>query len=195
MGVRWPTGYAQASYVFTMDGIDGEAISTMGWKSDALDPVFNQGDVDNLFDEFVAQGLWALQASSVIFLEVRLTPGPSNAPLATLVSSGAAVPGGEGGDQLIPNTTPILKKTTALGGRKNRGRMYLPVLRDGHVGPDGLIDATPLGDLNTAIDDYVTAMNGHDMTAFLFHDSAEVPTEITGLVFESKVGTQRGRLR
>lgn len=100
-----------------------------------------------------------------------------------------------------PNTSVLIRKDTAAGGRRNRGRMYVPgfALRS-LVTPAGLIDPAYLADFNTNLATFLATVNagtGFNPTnlGVLHSEPPSAPAVITSLVAQSKVATQRRRLR
>jgi hypothetical protein len=109
--------------------------------------------------------------------------------------------GDESGFPMWPNTAVLIKKVTASGGRRNRGRMYVPGfgLRS-LITPAGLIDPSYLADFNTNLSNFLEDVNagtGFSATnlGVLHSRPPSAPAVITSLVAEAKVATQRRRLR
>jgi hypothetical protein len=97
-----------------------------------------------------------------------------------------------------PQVCAIVKKRTAGVGRRYRGRFYLPAsfLSASTVGPSGIIDTTPLNDLNARAEVFRGNMVTQDMAPVLLHtESPFTPTPITSMPVENMIGTQRRRLR
>lgn len=108
-----------------------------------------------------------------------------------------------------PNIAMLIKKTTALAGRKNRGRMYLPFhLDESGIDEKGLItgdapglaatatsifmDALVANDLPMVIANRATAIDGATGKKYVsaYHTGATV----TGFNMEPYVATQRRRM-
>jgi hypothetical protein len=110
-------------------------------------------------------------------------------------SNSVNVAGGNGGAAMTPQVAYLARKSTALAGRKNRGRMYLPGVTETEVDGAGLVSAAFQGDMNTAFAALITSWAGNDLTPVILHNSLEAPTAIDQLTLESVVATQRRRLR
>lgn len=95
------------------------------------------------------------------------------------------------------NCSVLVKKNTALGGRKNRGRCYVGPfnLGEGTVDQIGIIDPSQVTTLGLEWDDFLIGIHDQDLLAILFHSDATTPTEITSFSVESQIATQRRRLR
>jgi len=115
--------------------------------------------------------------------------------LISIEATTAAVTGTFSGTQMTPNVAYLLRKVTASGGRRNRGRMYLPGVNEGNVDGTGAVDGTAIGKLNTAGSDFITDTGAADIGLFILHSDGGTPTEITSFVASPKVATQRRRLR
>lgn len=100
-----------------------------------------------------------------------------------------------------PNTAVLVKKATASGGRRNRGRMYVPGLAiRSLVTPAGIIDSAFLADFQTNLDSFLSDINagtGFNPTnlGVLHSEPPSAPAVITTLTADNKVATQRRRLR
>ena len=113
-------------------------------------------------------------------------------------SASTPTAGGQTGAGLPPNTAVLARKLTATGGRRGRGRMFIPGIPEGNVGSDGQLVAAYRTTAQTAVADMMA-----DLVALpqvdglvLLHDTAPfTPTPITGFSVELYVATQRRRLR
>lgn len=109
-------------------------------------------------------------------------------------------------DSLPPNVSALVKKSSNRGGRRGRGRMYLPwALADADVGDTGVIGTTPLGNLQTEVSNFWQALEDgispvETAAMYLLHDSegstpAGSPNKVTALTLQSVIATQRRRVR
>lgn len=109
--------------------------------------------------------------------------------------------GAVSGDFLPQNNACLIRKRTALGGRKNRGRMYVPyVLPEGNVDNSGIIAGTRVTAIQTAADDFqddlLAGDPGPSIPMVVLHSvSTDTPTPITTLEVDNLLATQRRRLR
>jgi hypothetical protein len=99
------------------------------------------------------------------------------------------------------NTAYLAKKSSASGGRRNRGRMYIPGLAAGGVGTAGVVPPATITTVNTALARLMPGGSVHTAFGFLgspviLHQSgSQTPTVITDLSCSNLVATQRRRLR
>lgn len=109
--------------------------------------------------------------------------------LSNGVQAGSAVP---------PNTAHLVRKLTAGGGRRNRGRMFIPGVSEANVNAVGDLSAGAQTALNTAADQMLANLlaTSQIIDVVLFHESSPfTPTSITDLQVQPRVATQRRRLR
>lgn len=116
-------------------------------------------------------------------------------------SSLTPVVGTVSGVNVPQNTAFLVRKQTELGGRRNRGRMYIPGVPESWCTGAGVV---PIGNVTT-INTVVSALTvgGSIVTAFgflggpvLLHQSdSQTPTAVVDLQCQRVVATQRRRLR
>lgn len=117
-------------------------------------------------------------------------------------SNTAPVGGGRTGDSLPSNSSILVQKRSNLGGRKNRGRMYWPLLiAQTGVTETGVALSTTVATLQTAftnvINDFALGTGGSPVMdmVILHRTSIEDPTTVTSLIVQPLIATQRRRLR
>jgi len=135
---------------------------------------------------------------------VDYTVGPGHilwgAAVGTIRIDGsiAAVAGTLAGASVVQNTAHLVRKFTAEGGRRGRGRMYVPTPTETNVNAIGVLLAAYITSRQAELVAMQTALAAHaDVDGLaLLHDSAPfTPTPITSLVLQQVVATQRRRLR
>lgn len=185
-----PAGYSEVSFVYGGGGIQGEAVVTLGLQNILGGTPADICDVmETLWDPVVA----ATSVSVVACTSIRVKNGPdATGPFA---EKGVNLIGDQGTDAVPPQVAILVRKTTALGGRKGRGRFYLPSPPDVTVNTDGaflqaFIDDTN-GILETFRDDAVTG----NLPPVLLHEDATAPSPITALLMQARTGSQRRRNR
>lgn len=190
-----PTGFAQVNWHFgglaaptsgeTTLGIDHHL--TGDTPEDVLQTVADAFGASNFFDNFSTQ-------IQVVRMSIKFGPtatGPS-AELAT------AFVGTFGAQAVAPNTSVLIRKGTAFGGRAGRGRMYWPGVSESSVDSAGVVDSTLVDDLNTTIEAFVAALVLGDIQPVLLHGDGSpltTPSPLTSMSADSRAATQRRRLR
>jgi hypothetical protein len=140
---------------------------------------------------------------------------------ATLLKTSVALSGGVGVDPgtaervdpqaggrvgstlLTQNTAWLIKKTTAVGGRRNQGRWFVPGVPDVSVNDVGAVNAAEVTNWNTALETYVNALSAGGVVddLVILHGQGTggggplAPTVIIEMRCDLRVATQRRRLR
>jgi len=111
----------------------------------------------------------------------------------------------ETGAMASPNCALLVKKQTATGGRRGRGRNYIPwVLLDAAVDDVGNVDSGSLAvrqsDAEDWLEDLELGTTGSYATPMvILHDSSgsgpePAPSVVTALQVDSRIANQRRRL-
>jgi hypothetical protein len=133
-------------------------------------------------------------------IQVGVGSGPPVSFVGTVSDEGAIA-----GNMLPSNCALLVGKQTLTGGRRGRGRMFIPwVLPEGDVDDVGVISGGTVATMIGAAEDFLEALSepGPDSDAtpmFLLHNSegetpAPAPSEVVGLTVSSLIATQRRRL-
>lgn len=194
MGVIIPPGYGEAQYLFGSPDPDGsQPMATMGV---ILSDPGSDAMAEDLYDAFISSGCLSTMSSHWQLIGVRLRTGDDPGPGPTYEHT-ETTNGGESGDPVPAQCATLIAKRTALGGRKNRGRFYLPGLLASHVDTDGSIKSGTLSTLQTAFNNLlityntITGVGG----AVVLHSGAGAPAEVTDLRVEGSLASQRRRAR
>lgn len=185
--MRIPLGYAHVVYKFITSGVGRKAAITHGVQLTGTD--FGEARAADLYDLFVLEVMPSL-TSNVSLQSVLVKYGPSSSGPA--FEHGGSAVGGFASAGMAPNSAYLVRKRTALGGRANRGRLYLPGVAEAAVDESGNID--PSG-LQTNINDWFAGLSALGMPMYLLHTGSSDPTDVSNLVVDSKIATQRRRLR
>lgn len=191
-----PPGYAQVTWQ-ALNTFSGQVFMTsIGVAIEAWDPA-SIDDVEALFWNSDSFGglVWEGWVSQGCLVKVG-TSDPSE-PLTYQAPPGAT---GEGtASPSSPQVSVLYKKLTNRGGRRGRGRMYIPGPQEawvngaGQLEPDGITAYTDAGDTFfgnvTAVDGFVDPVLLHTTVA----DGD--PNVLTSFTLETLVATQRRRLR
>lgn len=201
MSLIIPDGFAQVCIPLLHVGQSREACITFGVEAAAID----WGSELNAI--FVT---W--QENLGIFVDEGVVQGPARATVGTPSGEGLSVEGtttyvNSGTAAKVPsNVALLIRKLTSRGGRRGRGRMYVPwILNEGSVDDVGNIDGTYRGTLQAAAIQWMAdlaeaAPGGPFAPMVLLHSSGGStapgsPNEVTDLVVDPLVATQRRRLR
>lgn len=189
-----PVGFLQANFRFGGPGYPLGAECTMGFDHTAFvgDP---QDAADFLFTTWAAT-IGQYQVTDCYLTGVLVKYGP-NSTGASAEATGTD-PGVLADDPSPCAVSWLVKKVTLLGGRAGRGRMFIPGIGEAASLDGGVILAAAKNAMQTECDDFLTAVNGADLTPVLLHGAGSpiaTPTPITSLVVDATVATQRRRQR
>jgi len=208
MELNLPSGYYQASMIFTGAGVPQGAAIVFGGNQGIAPPAtiasaINAAWVANLRPEF---------SSSIMLAGTRVKCGPMEDGPFAYSSSGSA--GTKAGTLFPPNVSFLIRKNTAIGGRQGSGRIYMPGVGDSLADDAGNVTGAYRTTLNTAWSAFLTALGSASAPMVLLHshgayskmvgDPAQIeivivapraPTPVTDLSVDSVLATQRRRLR
>lgn len=192
-----PVGYAQCSMVFYRDGDLEEmdctfGVATSDLENTASDVALAVGHV------FSSTGL----PNGVHLVRVKcLVAQEGDVPQS---QEATAIANGSGTAKLLPQNCAMLwKKITGHGGRRGRGRMYLPFVREDDCDDVGNLSSTTITAQQTTADLFLAELadtaHGAATPMVLLHHQGEslvpLPYPVTGLVVDPRIGSQRQRLR
>lgn len=194
-----PVGYGQATIRIQLAG-DLEPMSTgIGFGVPDVNS-FTQVDADALAAS-LASPLKAIMQAGYQVTNVNLFVGLTIGDIS-LDSNVGNGPGTASGAPLPQNTSILVRKSGLLAGRKHRGRMYIPGVREANVNEVGLIDSTERtriqGHVDALFDALENPVGGFNwLGAYILHSygDATEPTAITAMQVDPVVATQRRRLR
>jgi len=117
----------------------------------------------------------------------------------------ATTVGSAGASAIHQGSAVLLTKLTARGGRRGKGRMYLPwSVAPGNVDETGTIGAGTVTAINAAASTFLSALNSGQVPMMLLHKqhvrkdgSVSIPPAadaVTGLTVSSLISSQRRRL-
>src|SRR4051794_2910954 len=131
MSQRVPAGFYETTMHFSMPGASGDIACSIGWDGhDAADPPIFE-DVNSALSELLGN------LSDTLTLEtITYDLGSSAADNPTHEES-VGNSGFSSGETMPANVAVLVQKRGALGGRRNRGRMYLPGVPRSGVDADG----------------------------------------------------------
>lgn len=100
-------------------------------------------------------------------------------------------------DRVPSNVAVLVTKSTTRGGRKGKGRLFLPWrAQEDEVDELGIIGNTYLAGIQSECDDWLANLSINDRPMQLLHSSGTFgdPNEVVALTVNRMVGTQRRRL-
>jgi len=186
-----PVDYAQVTLNWTGAALPYGAATVFGVANTAL-ALTAQG-IANAVDTAIGSSAITdrlTNAVGITNIHVKLGPDATGA----FYDKGVARVGGSAGDT-NPATAILINKATGSGGRKNRGRMFIPGAIEGDVGQAGVLNSGPQGALQTQFSNFLAALGTASIPMVLLHDTALLPTVVTSLNVQSKLAVRHRRLR
>lgn len=185
-----PDGFGQWSLIFEGGGVEGEAVTTLGFRNDAGASAAVCADVMateavNFVDQFCSNLM------TLTSVNVKLGPDETGA----IHEEPTAIIGDQGNDNVNPQVAVLLRKTTNLGGRRGRGRMFIPGPPDVMTSATGLWDGAAITQWQTAADLLLDNLTTAELVPVLLHSGATAPSPLTGLLVVARSGSQRRRNR
>lgn len=186
-----PSGFGQINLKFTGASIPTGAETTWGFENVgnlSLVAVYNAVVADITANNWLAPLSNTIDVASIL---IKLGPDATG-PSAEFASS---LGGGTAGNVSPPNVAVLVHKHTAVGGRRGRGRMYLPGVIETVVGDDGTLDNTFRTGIETDLNDFLAALDASSIPMHVLHGDSSTPNEVQSLGVSLKAATQRRRLR
>jgi len=189
MSLRIPAFTMETVLHFTAPGQDGDIVTAFGWIGADVDNPPTYATTDAALSLIMGN---LSEAVTLYQIDYRLGSVAAEDPVVERTVSEAGLAGGE----MTPiNNAFLVKKTTAQGGRRQRGRNYLPGVAESITDDDGTIHTDVVNGINTNIQDMRTAFTGEGIEMALLHQSAPWnPTIVVNALCEAKIANQRTRL-
>jgi len=196
MALDIPEDYGTVLHSFQLEGMTRKCAVTYGIETASL--------VDPLADiaETISECYWGTWGTitdiNLTLLETIVRVNIGDPDLATFTFPG---PGGGAVSQTSPpiNCCVLVSKNTSRGGRRNKGRMYVPnVLAAASVSEAGVISGGAMTVLQAAADDHLAALTTAGAPMYVLHNDPPVgvtPAPVTSLNVDSTMATQRRRMR
>lgn len=191
-----PPGFADISLKFQLASFNRPAYVTFAVNPTATDP-----------DDVAAAVLGAYTAtgsmnsrldSSVTMTEVTARLGTDGSEDLIGTATNAA-PGGATGGAPPPNVAVLCHKRTARGGRRGRGRLFMPwYCSDNDTNEDGTLLTSAVTAIGLAMVTFMGALNTNNVPMYILHKPGNTlpgpPDLVTNITVSGLVATQRRRL-
>lgn len=195
MTVQIPPGYATLAVEHWLLNYPRPAVCVWGLSLDGLvlDPVAMANQLQGAYVDAFSPGI----DSNVTIRASRLTIGQDAAdPIVATATSSS--PGQAVRESVPPSLAVMLDLHTNLGGRRNRGRKYVPwASSDGSVSEQGALEASAISGWNTRAANFITRLETLDASPVILHGtgvtSVPAPTPVTSITCNPVIRTQRNR--
>jgi hypothetical protein len=188
-----PANYAQVNLKMT-----GPAVPTGAQVTFGLDRVGYSGTPAEAAEvvrlQLIANTCFTQVDSNVLLSSILVKYGPNETGAAAEIATG--IVGGQSGTAQVPQCAYLLNKNTTAGGRKGRGRFFLPGVPDTAIVEGGTLVSSVAGQMTASWQGFVEDMSAASLPLALLHSQlGDVPNVITSISCQSRVGTQRRRNR
>jgi hypothetical protein len=189
-------GYADVSLELINVGLVRPAFVTFGVDPTATDPAIIAADVLNAVT--YSGSFMSVIDAGVTLTSVRVSYGTDGSADLVFVQP-ASTAGGKAGTALPANCAALIHKVTARGGRRGRGRMYIPWAFDqADVTEAGTVNSTRRTALDNAMATLLSRLSTASTPMVLLHNpgltSMGAPDLVTSLRADNLIGTQRRRV-
>ena len=184
-----PSGYGLITHFFSGAAVPDGAAVTYGVRNLADFSATEMAEAAR--DEWDASNFDSLASTDCDMFMTRAKLGPNaTGPFADVTSN----TGGAGNTAGAAQVCILMKKQTDSGGRRNRGRMFLPGIPEDQIGQGGQITSGTVTVANAAGLALITGLATALIPMVILHDDVDfTPTLVTSFVVSPYVATQRNR--
>jgi hypothetical protein len=191
-----PPGFADCSLKFVLDGFIRPAFITFGVDPSATNP---DTVATSVYNAATGAGSIATQLDSTVMITDAIARLGTDGGEDLVGQHTGTTRGGRTGGAPPPNVAVLVHKRTARGGRRGRGRLYLPWwCSDNDTNEDGTLLTSFTTPMLAALNVWLAAMVSASIPMVLLHGPGRTiegpPDVVTSLSVSNVVGTQRRRL-
>lgn len=197
-----PPGFAQVSVEMQQATVSRPAYITFGVDPTDTDPLLVGAAIGGTIA--AAGSLVSMLDSSVTVTAVRVSLGTDGGEDIVGIHP-MSLPGTTTKTALPPNCAMLVHKVTTRGGRRGRGRLFLPwVVSENNCDEGGIIDSSVLTSSQTALGVWRAGLATAQCPMVILHDPSPpgtvhpttpgAPNLVTSLVADRLISTQRRRL-
>lgn len=195
-------GFADVSLQLVLTGLNRPAYVTFGVDPSDTDPMTIAGAINTAASS--AGSLMSQMDANVTLRSVRVSLGTDGSEDVVGVLS-ASTTGSLAKNTLPPNCALLVHKLSARGGRRGRGRMFIPwVVSETDCDEAGLILTGSVTAYQSALNTFRSALSSSGNPMVLLHEPSQpgvghpstpgAPNVVTALIADPLISTQRRRL-
>lgn len=187
-----PVGYAQVNIKYTGAAVPLGAQITFGVQNTGSLTADQVADL--VGDTYVGANMDQNHVGACAVSSILVKLGPNDTGASSELAY--AIAGTLSGAAYSPNVGLLVQKITGLGGRKGRGRFFVPGQSESYISDGGLIDPAIVAADQANCTNFLADLSTAGVPMVLLHSTASpVPTPVTTLNVSPTVATQRRRLR
>jgi hypothetical protein len=195
-------GFADVALQLILTGLNRPAYITFGIDPADTDPMTIAGAVNTAAS--TAGSLMSIMDSNVTLRSVRVSLGTDGSEDVVGVLTATTI-GGLSKTSLPPNCACLVHKLSARGGRRGRGRVFIPwCIDEGVCDEAGIITPAAVTPIQAAMNVFRGALSSGGNPMVLLHEPSQpgvahpstpgAPNVVTALVVDPLISTQRRRL-
>jgi hypothetical protein len=184
-----PSGYSQVAFKWSLLGDPQPIVCTFGMSGEVTGP-----DLENICDDWLAVFPATTMSSSYTFMGASSTTGPSGS--GEQYDAARSVIGSVGTSPPASNSALGVRKNTSRGGRKGKGRWFLPAgyLVESDIDALGNISAAVVNGLQTKINTFGNTIVSDGPMVLLHADPSESPTPVNSMTVVRKIYSTPNRM-
>jgi len=190
-----PDGYNEVVFRHTTPTSSGEMNCIWGFVNNTEPAEEQIANIQAAWQE----NMLDMMGNAVTYLGCIYREGTGDDPITLEAppEPGHTTTGGGGADMLPDMAAILLQKRTPLGGRRNRGRCYLPPPAINQTADSNSLSEGELVADQIKVDTFLAFLEASFQNPVLLHRSGPVaiPTIITSITVAARLATQRGRNR
>lgn len=196
-----PTGYYTSTISFTGAAVPtGAAVTFQGDLTTT--PAATLSTIATAINTHWQASMHLDLSASVTLTEIYVRYGSDDDDPGESIVLEESEPGQNTDPPCSPGVTYLMIKTSSLGGKRGRGRWYLPGCVETDIGPGGAVTSSRQNSLTTHGNAFLTALAGDIGNMCIAHryrkefvGTKKVPTPVGILGCEPMAATQRRRQR
>lgn len=186
-----PAGYAEVTLEWFGAALVHQAATVFGVQNTALD-LSAQQIANEVAGNLVTHDVTDRLSTGIAITNIHVKRGPDDT--GTFFDLGTNILGQSPGDS-NPATALLINKSSALGGRANRGRMFIPGVIEADVAQGGQVSGTAQAAFQTQWTNFLNGLAADSIPMVILHSTSLTPTPVTALQVVTLLGRQGRRLR
>lgn len=191
-----PVGFGVVTFRWRLVGGTRDFTVAFAYDPPAVDPEANANSFNVIMKAAGNYGNAAAINGNSQYMGLSVTEMHDTGPLIAVIPE--AITGGISAQQPAPNWSLLVRKRTAAGGRRNRGRLFLPpvALSEANIDQTGTLAGNIVTSEQTRWTSFRTSMVSANLNPVLLHSTSPfTPTPVTALEVQALGATQRRRMR
>lgn len=189
-----PVGYGEVTAILDIPSDAGPANVVFGVEASALG---SAASLDSALQAiFPNAGGWTEMYTGDVTLSKAISRYSPSLGVVEVAETAYSLAGQRGGTMAPPQVSTLIQKKTGLAGKSNRGRMYMTPLADNLIDAGGIITEADRLLVQAGATQFLADLAASSCPMVVLHTTAAgTPTPVVALNVETKVATQRRRLR